>query len=259
MLAPRTFIALALVVSCVVRPALAQVATDAPRIQSAAPLPEWLPAGSPANAAKPRYDSEVVEPVSFVPPADAALAVTASQSNRRLAPRDERPRDRSEGERLTPSRLISDFGLRFDSLYSTLAALAIVLGLFFVCVWGLRRGTRKSVTMLPSTVVNVLGRVSLAPKRFAELLRVGNKLVLVVQTPNGLRPLTEVTDPAEVDRLLGLCQQSGPHSTSQEFEQMFRELASDRAPAGFLGDEVPVISVQADSPSYRSRGGGRRV
>jgi flagellar biogenesis protein FliO len=183
----------------------------------------------------------------------------ALPADRRLAPRDGKSLDRSSGERLTPSRLISDFGLQFDSLYSTLAALAIVLGLFFLCMWALRRGARKSTKILPSTVVHVVGRVSLAPKQFAELLRVGSKLVLVALTPEGPRPLAEVTDPAEVDRLMGLCQQTAPHSTSQDFERMFRELADDRAPAGFLGDEAPVISVHAEPPSYRSRGGAGRV
>jgi flagellar biogenesis protein FliO len=167
--------------------------------------------------------------------------------------------ERSSDQRPSPSRLITDFGLQFDSIYSTLAALAIVLGLFFICVWGLRRGARKSIRVLPNTVVAVLGRVSIAPKQFAELLRVGNKLVLVAQTPDGPRPLAEVTDPAEVDRLMGLCQQAAPHSTSQDFDRVFRDLADAPAAAGFLGQEAPVISVQADPPTYRARGGGRRA
>ena len=49
---------------------------------------------------------------------------------------------------------------------------------------------------LPTDVVSVLGRVPLAARQLAELLRVGNKLVLVSLTPTGAQTLTEVTDPA---------------------------------------------------------------
>ena len=69
-------------------------------------------------------------------------------------------------------------------------------------------GASAGARHLPADVVSVLGRVPLAARQFAELLRVGNKLVLVSLTPTGAETLTEVTDPAEVDRLVGLCQQA---------------------------------------------------
>jgi flagellar biogenesis protein FliO len=146
--------------------------------------------------------------------------------------------------------------VRFDSLYATISTLIFVLGLFFLCVWLVKRGSRKHLNRLPAEVVSVLGRVSLAPKQMAELLRVGNKLVLVAFAPDGPRTLTEVTDAAEVDRLVGLCSQRDRHSSSRAFEQVFRELAHDGAPLGFLGNEAPVITTPPEISVHRSSRGG---
>jgi flagellar biogenesis protein FliO len=227
---------------------------------------ELAPAALPASAAPHQLESPVVlasyPPTSSAtapPPVTATAPSTTSDStstSRRLGPRGaDRAIDIRRAGEASTSDLLSRFGLKFESMYSTATALLFVLGLFFLCMWTLRRGGKKKITPLPTSVVSVLGRVTLAPKQLAELLRVGNKLVLVALTPDGAKPITEVTDPAEVDRLTGLCQQQDPHSASRAFEQVFRELSTDRAPDGFLGQETPVISVLPTSASYRSRGG----
>jgi flagellar biogenesis protein FliO len=105
-------------------------------------------------------------------------------------------------------------------------------------VWLLRRGTRSITIALPADVVSVLGHVPLASRQVAQLLRVGNKLVLVSIAPSGVKTLTEVSDPAEVDRLVGLCQQAAPHSATRSFEQVFRQLSREPAAPGFLGNEA---------------------
>jgi flagellar biogenesis protein FliO len=101
---------------------------------------------------------------------------------------------------------------------------------------------------LPTDVVSVLGRVPLAARQVAQLLRVGNKLVLVSLTPGGAKTLTEVTDPVEVDRIVGMCQQLNPHSTTKAFEQVFQQLSRESAPNGFLGSELslPPLSSALD-------------
>ena len=113
----------------------------------------------------------------------------------------------------------------------------------FVPAW-CAAARRSRTRVLPEEVVSVLGRVPLAARQFAELVRVGNKLVLVSITPTGAEPLTEITDPAEIDRLVGLCRQRTKGSSTDEFDQVFRQLAEETAPAGFLGDEVPRIDAR---------------
>jgi flagellar biogenesis protein FliO len=178
---------------------------------------------------------------------------TTAGDQRRLAP----PTDSARSPNITftdegqPARGVAqrkiDLGFPMDSIYTMASALAIVVGAFLLCAWLLRRGTGRAAGRrgeLPAEVVSVLGRVPLAARQFAQLLRVGNKLVLISLSPAGAETLTEVTDPAEVDRLAGLCQQSDPHSTTKAFDQVFRQLAREPASNGFLGDEMhlPTLS-----------------
>jgi flagellar biogenesis protein FliO len=232
-------------------------------------LPDWQIGGVPA--ADQRADKSEAPPRSVAAAAqqvDPAIQLvshtvedppvpnaTTNQDVRRLAPRGKSDAERRNGLK-SPSQFISGLRLKFDSMYATGTALAIVLGLFFVCIWLLRRGGKKKAALLPAEVVSVLGRIALAPKQMAELLRVGNKLVLVALTPDGAKPLTEVTDPEEVDRLTGLCQRHDPHSATAAFEQVFRELSRDPAPTGFLGQESPLAGTLPDLPLYFSPRGG---
>jgi hypothetical protein len=123
----------------------------------------------------------------------------------------------------------------------------------------LKRGSRGAAGRrgaLPADVVSVLGRVPLAARQVAELLRVGNKLVLVSLTPTGAAALTEVTDPAEVDRLVGLCQQSNPYSTTKAFEQVFQQMSNQTVPSSFLGNESLMPPLASPAAAYRSNRGG---
>jgi flagellar biogenesis protein FliO len=153
---------------------------------------------------------------------------------------------------------MAEYGLPTQSLYTILSALAIVIGAFLLFVWAMRRAGRLSAQrgQLPADVVSVLGRVPLAARQSAQLLRVGNKLVLVSLTPTGAETLTEVTDPAEVDRLVGLCQQANPYSTTQAFEQVFRQMSNEAAGPGFLGHESPLASLASPAGAYRANRGG---
>jgi flagellar biogenesis protein FliO len=145
-------------------------------------------------------------------------------------------------------------------MYPVICALAVVIGAFLLFAWAMKRGGRLTGGkrgQLPADVVGVLGRVPLAGRQFAELLRVGNKLVLISLTPTGADTLTEITDPAEVDRLLGLCQQNNPFSTTKAFEQVFQQMSAERAPSGFLGSEAVPTSFASPAGAYRaSRGNG---
>jgi flagellar biogenesis protein FliO len=183
----------------------------------------------------------------------------ASSDDRRLAPPgSEAPNGRSNysASRVrTPGDAgrFPQLGLPLKSVFSVVSALAIAIGAFLLCVWLLRRGGRTTGQSLPTEVVSVLGRTPISARQFAQLLRVGNKLVLVSLTPSGAETITEVTDPMEVDRIVGLCQQSHPHSTSKAFEQVFRQLSREPAPNGFLSETMTHHSSVPSLDMFRSQ------
>ena len=196
--------------------------------------------------APPKRDS-LVTPAVHAQTEDA----TSTASHRHLAPptASETVTARSDPGQ-NGRRMPLSFKLPSNTAYTVASALAMVVGLFLLFAWLLRRGWKGATKSLPADVVSVLGRVPLAAKQYADLLRVGNKLVLVAQTPTGPTTLTEVTDAVEVDRLVGLCQQADPRSTTKAFEQVFRQLAREPVPRGFLGHEASPTSVPQSVDSF---------
>ncbi len=108
-------------------------------------------------------------------------------------------------------------------LATAAVSLGIVLGLFLLVAWVVRRGMPKSAAMLPKEAVQMLGRAPLVGRQHVHLVRCGNKILLLSVTPNSVETLTEITDPMEVDRLAGICQQSSPHSSSASFRQQLEQ------------------------------------
>jgi len=113
------------------------------------------------------------------------------------------------------------------------SSLAVVVGLFLVVAWLLRRNMPRAARPLSSEVVQLLGRVPLAGKQQLHLLRFGNKLVLVSVFNGGAETVSEITDPQEIDRVLGLCQQGKTGSSTEAFREALQQYASShqREPA----------------------------
>jgi flagellar biogenesis protein FliO len=97
---------------------------------------------------------------------------------------------------------------------------------------------------LPRDAVAMLGRIPLTPKQFAHLLQVGNKLVLISISGDRTDTITEVTEPAEVERLLALCMKGNKQSTSVEFQRMLQQMAKEPT-RGFLGKEAATYARTA--------------
>ncbi|MGC3966698.1 MAG: hypothetical protein QM775_04815 [Pirellulales bacterium] len=152
-----------------------------------------------------------------------------------LTPQDAKPRTR-----LAPPRGASADGTTARSgsaagAASVIASLAVVLGLFIAVVWVLRRGLPQQNRKLPKEAVESLGHIPFPGRQQGQLLRVGNKLVLVSFSTAGADVITEVTDPLEVDRLAGLCAQADPHGAVRSFRDVvdgfFREKPGKAPPS----------------------------
>jgi flagellar biogenesis protein FliO len=224
------------------------------------PFPDAAP---PASAAQPaaeapqqlepppvepliRYDASVSpaahDEVATATPEPAAasllgLSPDTDAATRRLAPPTVSSAEVTSDLKESKSTSLPFAFTKLESFSTAGAGLAIVVALFLVCVWMLRRGGAKTSGVLPADAFMVLGRAPLTAQSFAHLLRLGNKLVLVAMSPDGIQPLTEVTDPMEVDRLTGLCASTRSHGPSAEFQQVLAQLSREPA-RGFLGSEA---------------------
>jgi len=98
-----------------------------------------------------------------------------------------------------------------------------VLGIFLLIVWALRKTSPNLMGPLPTEAFEVLGRASLGLRQHAMMVRCGNKLLLISTGMAGTDPITEITDPAEVERLTELCRQTRPAGASALFRGIFRQ------------------------------------
>ena len=138
-------------------------------------------------------------------------------------------------------------------------SLAVVLGIFLLIVWVLRRASPGGAGILPAEAFEMLGRAPLANHQQVHLLRCGNKLLLVAVAAAGAAPrktLTEITDPAEVDRLAGLCRRARARQRpTATFRQVFRpsggtHMLRHAAPRP-VAARLPELSAARPAPKSR--------
>jgi hypothetical protein len=92
----------------------------------------------------------------------------------------------------------------------------VPVGLAFGLWWlvsRLRRGKPRDDQRLPEGVIASLGRRSVGGGHVVQLIRIGSRILVVTPTAEGLRTLTDITDPAEVERLVGMCLQPAGATT----------------------------------------------
>ena len=189
-------------------------------------------AAPPAISTGPQWDQAFSARPDAAPGPAPSQPVASSAAPASAGPRLLPPAHKSDGS--TPGASMAtraDQSLRTSGLPSLVtvgASLAVVLGLFLLSTWLMRRTGAGAATVLSKDVFQVLGRAPLAGRQHVHLLRCGNKLLLVCASPAGVETLTEIVDPVEVDRLAGLCQQTRADSTTAVFRQVFQQFTSER-------------------------------
>ncbi len=161
---------------------------------------------------------------------DAADAgTTAGPDSKRVIPLS--PRRGQNRKRPAAGRGRTNLHLELRPVATAAASLGMVLGLFFIAAWAMRRSLPGANSPLPLEVFEVLGRAPLAGKQQVYLARLGHKLLLICLTPTGPCTLGEIDQPEEVDRIAGLCAQHRPNSSTASFRQALAE-ASAPDPSG---------------------------
>jgi flagellar biogenesis protein FliO len=86
-----------------------------------------------------------------------------------------------------------------------LGALSLVLGCYFGLVWLMGMWSPRSSRPLPPAIIEVLGKTPFGKGQYLQLVRLGSKLLLLLESNEGVQPIAEVSDPAEVHQLLSCC------------------------------------------------------
>jgi flagellar biogenesis protein FliO len=156
---------------------------------------------------------------------------------------------------LTATKLFADRSTSQNGpdLKRIFGALAIVLGSYFALVWLLRFVSPTSNTQLPRDVLEVLGKTPFGNKQHLQLVRLGTKLLLLLETPDGIQPIAEVSDPLEAEHLVNLCdpkfkRRTGRPSILQNPSAANSQAYSFRIPAMENATPNPLLPSELNNP-----------
>ncbi len=201
--------------------------------------PRALDTGAPRE-----FDASGPRPMPIRPlPIPAQHAERMTSGTDEAAPNAQaEPQDAVAGARvlpLAPPSKDERAGFRageLPALVTGAASLGIVLGLFLLVVWVVCRGMPKNASLLPREAVEILGRAALVGRQQVHLVRCGNKILLLSVSPTCVETLTEITDPDEVERLAGICQQSHPRGATS-FRQVFQQFGGQTRDSHHFADQ----------------------
>lgn len=109
---------------------------------------------------------------------------------------------------------------------TVVSSLAIVLGLFGGLVLILRRSGSVGMGGLDKEFVQVLGRTPLGPRQQLTLVRCGNRVLVLAVGASTTAPLSEITDPDEVNRLIA----ASKAGSQRQFQQTIQAIGREKPP-----------------------------
>jgi flagellar biogenesis protein FliO len=115
-----------------------------------------------------------------------------------------------------------------DGLTKIVISLVVIVAIFAAFIWFIRRNpkTRKFFGGGP---VKVISRTYIAPRNAMFLVKVGDRVLVIGQSgTEGMRTLSEITDPAEVARLLATAEEANPAGMSATFRDALRSVTGGK-------------------------------
>jgi flagellar biogenesis protein FliO len=112
-------------------------------------------------------------------------------------------------------------------LFSVGGSLFIVVAAFLLLVIIFRKVAPQGNRLLPKEAFECLGRYYLTQKHQLQVLRLGNRIVLVSVMPDEVSTLAEITDPDEAVSFLGLCRRLDNNSATEMFRKTVASMSED--------------------------------
>lgn len=174
----------------------------------------------------------------------------AKTSSKLLPPRPTSMRQPAEGSGSTSP---GSPKLQFPSAATLVGSTCVVLSLFFAVAWLLKRAAPKSMQSLPPGAIEVLGRAPLVRGQHLQLVRCGQRLLLLAVSSTAAQTLTEISNPQEVDALLSAC--GGKHASRAPQENSYPVSRDEHfAKADRVGELLATVTG-AGGGRERARGG----
>lgn len=135
-----------------------------------------------------------------------------------------------------------------------LGIVGLILGLAKV----LKKHNPLLGAVLPGSVIELLGRRMIDQRHAVHFIRIGERILVVGASMDGLRTLAEITDPVEIDRISGECR---VQSVESNLTRSFRMLLSreQTEPVNSQSDQIdPYHSNNQRSQSSPERNSTRK-
>lgn len=203
------------------------------------PASNSAPLGGPGNW----YPDEPAKQDSNVRPANVEIALPdVAHSSMNPGDAQNGPQDNTTDQPsgwLGAVRAVGPWGKSLQDKFGGVdvkkmfGSLAIVLGGYLGFVWLVRRFNSGAAGKLPAEVLDVVGTAPFGPRKNLQLVRLGSKLLLLLNGPEGTHPIGEITDPAEVEHLISLCQGRSTSKSSDRsvLKNLMGRLQTDLPPS----------------------------
>ena len=106
-------------------------------------------------------------------------------------------------------------------------SLLIVIAAFFLLVILFRKVSPQGNRPLPKEAFECLGKYFLTQKHQLQVLRLGNRIVLVSVMPEGVTTLAEITDSDEAVQFLGLCRRLDSNAATEVFRKAVANISDE--------------------------------
>jgi flagellar biosynthetic protein FliO len=103
-------------------------------------------------------------------------------------------------------------------MIKVVGALALVIGLIFLLRYLARRFLSLPGSGGAGSVMSIIARTQLGPRQQLVLIKVGKRLVMASQTPTQMTPLSEISDPDEIEHILATVAPNRADSISRRFD-----------------------------------------
>ena len=145
-------------------------------------------------------------------------------------------------------------------LVSTAVSLGLIVGALFLVGRILKKQGFRGPSRLPDEALELLGRRTLEPRVSVHLVKCGGRILVLGVGPDGIRTLSEIDDPLQIEQLTSACRgtlkedlplNSGPDAATSGLKSRFATV-SNRALGLLLASGLSLaISLPAEAQSNR--------